>query len=82
MGNDWATVFTPVERHASADIERVANSFQWLLYANAGLMSLTLFLVAANRSRNGDSTGAFFAAIGAVVCATAPLIAKSFSIGV
>ena len=81
MSRGWVKDFTPVERHASVDLEQVVNSFEWIVYGASGLMAIVLFIVAANRSKEGDTMGAVFSSVGAVICATAPIIAKSFSIG-
>ncbi len=81
MSNEWVREFTPIERQSSMDLEKVVNSFEWLIYAGSGLIAIVLFVVAANRSKEGDTVGAFLASVGAVLSATAPIIAKSFSIG-
>ena len=81
MSNEWVREFTPFERQSSMDLEKVVNSFEWLIYAGSGLIAIVLFVVAANRSKEGDTVGAFLASVGAVLSATAPIIAKSFSIG-
>lgn len=81
MSNNWIKEFTPVERQVSADLESVINSFEWLIYGSSGLMAIILFVVAANRSKEGDTMGAVLSSMGAVLSATAPIIAKSFSIG-
>lgn len=81
MSSGWVKEFTPVERQASVDLEQVVNSLEWIVYGASGLMAIILFVVAANRSREGDTVGAVFSALGAVLCAAAPIIAKSFSIG-
>lgn len=81
MQGNWLKEFTPVERNDSADIETVVNSFEWLIYGAAGLMAISLFVIAANRSKNGDALGACFASLGAVLSAIAPIIAKTFIIG-
>lgn len=81
MGSNWVKEFTPVERQASTDLEGVIHSFEWLIYGGSGLMAIVLFIIAANRSKNGDATGALLSSLGAVLCATAPIIAQSFSIG-
>ena len=81
MSNEWVREFTPFERQSSMDLEKVVNSFEWLIYAGSGLIAIVLFVVAANRSKEGDTVGAFLASVGAALSATAPIIAKSFSIG-
>ncbi len=81
MSNEWVKEFTPIERHSTVELEHVVNSFEWFIYAGSGLMAVVLFVVAANRSKDGDAVGALLASIGAVISATAPIIAKSFSIG-
>lgn len=81
MENNWSHEFTPVERQASVDLENVVHSFDWFIHAGCGLMAFILFVIAANRSKEGDAMGALLASIGAVLSATAPIIAKSFSIG-
>ena len=82
MGSNWSQEFTPIEKQSAADIQQVVNSLEWLTYSVSGLIAIILFLVAAHRSREGDAFGAALAALGAILSATAPIIAKSFSIGV
>ncbi len=80
MSNEWIKDFTPVERLASLDIEEVVNSYEWLMYSGTGLTSLTMFIIASNFSKRGDTVGACLSSIGAILSALAPVIAKTFSI--
>jgi hypothetical protein len=81
VNSSWSRAFTPLEKQSSSDLEIVTNSMEWLIHAASGLMAIILFTVAAKRSRDGDAMGAALASLGAVLSATAPIIAKSFSIG-
>ncbi len=81
MTNEWIQNFTPAEREAVQNLDDVVNTFQWSIYVIAGLLAMFLFVLAANRSRQGDFAGAAMSTIGAIVCALAPLIAKNFLFG-
>lgn len=81
MNNYWAQEFTPIEIQSSADLGAVVNSLEWFTNASSGLVAIVLFIIAAKRSKDGDTIGAVLASTGAVVSAIAPIIAKSFSIG-
>ena len=82
MANNWEHEFTPVEKQVATDLLKVADSCDWLLYSSCSLMALVMFVLAANRSREGDTVGAILSSVGAVLCATAPMLAKTFSVGV
>ncbi|MBC61730.1 MAG: hypothetical protein CMP11_04670 [Zetaproteobacteria bacterium] len=59
-------------------LEPLANTFEWVLIGMSGLLSLALFVAAANASKNGDGILALFCSIGAVVVAVGPYVAKTF----
>ncbi len=79
MSAQWSEKFSPAERLASKDMDLVSNSVQWVFYSASGLISIFLFLLAANRQRQGDTFGAAMSLIGAVVIALAPTLAKNFN---
>ncbi len=74
----WTTYFSPQERHEIPDIEAVVESVDWLLHGIAGLAAICLFILAANRSRQGDVLGSCLSSLGAIVSAIAPILAKHF----
>ena len=79
MSAQWSEKFSPAERLASKDMDLVSNSVQWIFYSASGLIAIFLFLLAANRQREGDNLGAAMSLIGAVVVALAPTLAKNFN---
>ncbi|MCB9229698.1 MAG: hypothetical protein H6618_08815 [Deltaproteobacteria bacterium] len=81
MSDKWSELFSPVERTSTPQIEAVANSVHWLVGGISALTAMTLFIISANRSRQGDSVGAILSGIGAFIVALAPYIATHFMIG-
>ncbi len=77
----WAQQFTTEEREAVQNLEGLVNTVEWSVNAVVALVAIFLFVLAAHRSKQGDYTGAVLSAIGASVCAIAPIIAKHFFIG-
>lgn len=78
MSKEWVSNFTPIERDAAEHLIEVTITFEWLIYGMSGLLAIFLFILAGQRSRNGDFTGAVLSCVGAIVCAIAPLLAKNF----
>ena len=79
--SSWSKLFTPVERAGAPQIENVATSVHWFVGSISALTAIALFIVAANRSRQGDPVGAFLSGMGAFIVALAPYIAHHFMIG-
>lgn len=63
------------------DFELISKSTTWLFHIFAGLLATFLFILAGNRQRQGDTFGAVFSIIGAIVVCLAPSLAKTFIIG-
>lgn len=78
---DWSQAFTPTERHTAQDIEAVTDTLDWGVHSLCGLLAIFLFILAANRSRQGDVIGAVLSSLGGITSALAPILAKSFNLG-
>ena len=61
-------------------VESVVESTEWILCGTCALTATALFIVSANRIRQGDSLGACLSGIGALIIALAPHIASFFEI--
>ena len=79
--DSWSKLFSPVERAGTPQIEEVANSIDWFVGGISALTAIALFILAANRSRQGDPLGALLSGVGALIVALAPYIAHHFMIG-
>lgn len=78
---EWSQLFTPVERTSAVNIDKVADSVHWILGSLSALTAVVLFIISANKSRQGDILGSILSAIGAFIVALAPYIANYFMIG-
>lgn len=76
--NTWSKRFFPQELGSSSDLILATNSAEWFLYSISGLLAIVLFIGAGIRQKQGDIGGSIMSLVGAVVCASAPLLAKAF----
>lgn len=79
--SEWYQKFSPAERALNGDIKLVSNSAEWVFYTGSGLLGTVLFVLAANRQRQGDVLGAGLSFIGAIVVSLAPFLATKFLFG-
>ena len=75
----WTAILQSHERGASSDIVPAGNTLQWSIQASSGVLALSLFIAAGLRQRTGDTVGCVFSLIGAMVCASAPILARFFT---
>ena len=80
--NQWSRLFQIPLNEDAPQVDSVVASSEWLLCSVCSLTATALFMIAANRIRQGDSLGACLTGIGALIIALAPHIASFFEISI